>query len=208
VEEQQPVIIAVGAPPRLNQGIIVNPRRSAEKGFPPRRGRPMDCRVGEYELLQRGIDIYRTPSHAEKAKAWMQTGFTIYERLEAMGFRAFNGTPEGQQFIEVPPETCYWMWLEREPMAADKFEGRLQRQLVLYELGMDIPDPMLFLEEITRYRLLQGNLPEVGLYTPAELQALAAAYIAWAVIQRPEEITFLGAVEEGQFAVPDKLELG
>ena len=166
----------------------------------------MDCRLGEFELLQRGIEIYRTPSQVEKTKAWMQTGFTLYERLAAIGFQTFSGAPDGQQFFETPSETCYWIWLEGEPMSADTFEGRLQRQLILYELGMDIPDPMLLLEEITRYRLLQGSLLEEGLYTPAGLQALAAGYIAWATVRRPEEIAFVGDVEEGQVAVPNKFE--
>ena len=166
----------------------------------------MDCRVGEYELLQRGIEIYRTPSQAEKTKPWMQTGFAMYERLETIGFQAFTGPSDGQQFVETPPETCYWMWLEGKPLAADAFEGRLQRQLILYELGLDIPDPMLLLEEITRHRLLQGSLLEEGLYTPAELQALAAGFIAREVVRQPEEIAFIGDVGEGQVAVPNKFE--
>jgi hypothetical protein len=208
VEERGPTMIGIGAPPRLNHGIVADPQKRAKWGIPPRRGRPMDCRVGEYELLQRGVDIYRTPSQAEKAKPWMQTGFKIYKRLEAMGFRAYKGTPGDQQFIEVPSETCYWIWLEREPIAADTFGGRLQRQLVLYESGLDVPDAMLLLEEITRHRLLQGFFVEEGLYMPAELQALAAATIAWAVIQRPEEVALIGDSEEGQVTVPNKFEHG
>ncbi len=206
VEERQPGMIGVGAPPRLNQGIMGNSRRSAEQGFSPRRGRPMDCRVGEYELLQRGIDIYRTPSQAKKAKTWMQMGFAMYEWLETIGYHVFTGPSNGRQFIETPSETCYWIWLEGKPLAGDTFEGRLQRQLILYELGMDIPDPMLLFEEITRHRLLQGSLLEEGLYTPAELQALAAGFVAWSVVQQPEEITFIGDEEEGRVAVPNKFE--
>jgi hypothetical protein len=206
VEERRPGMIGVGAPPRLNQGIVSDAQKRAEWGIPPRRGRPMDCRVGEYELLQQGIEIYRTPSQVEKTKAWMQTGFRLYERLEAIGFQAFSGSPDGQRFIETPSETCYWIWLGQKPMAADTFGGRLQRQLILYELGMEVLDPILLLEEITRHRLLQGSLLEEGLYTPAGLQALAAGYIAWGVVRRPEEIAFVGDVEEGQVAVPNKFE--
>jgi hypothetical protein len=91
-------------------------------------------------------------------------------------------------------------------MSADSLEGRIQRQLSLYDLGMDIPDPMNFFEEITRYRLLKGILVEEGLYSSLELNAIAAAYMAWAVIQRPEEVTFVGDEGEGQVAVPIQFE--
>ena len=91
-------------------------------------------------------------------------------------------------------------------MAADSLEGRIQRQLSLYALGMDIPDPMNFFEEITRYRLLKGILVEEGLYASAELNAIAAAYVAWAVIQRPGEVAFVGDEGEGQVVVPKQCE--
>jgi hypothetical protein len=208
VDEQQPAVIGVGAPSRLNQGIMADPVRRAELGISPRRGRPMECRVAEYELLQRDIYIYRTPSQERKAKPWMGKGFTLYGRLKTIGFHSFTGNPKHQQFIEVSPETCYWIWLAGKPMAANTLEGRIQRQLILYELGMDIPDPMLLFEEITRFRLLQGILLEEGLYPPAELQALAGAYISWAMIQRPDEVSFVGDIGEGQIVVPNKFEQG
>ena len=204
VGEMQPKMIGIGAPPNLNGGIISNSDKRIERGIPIGRGRPMDCRVGEFEILQRGIEIYRTPSLEEKTKGWMREGFEVYKRLETMGFSSYHENSGGQLWIEAPTETCYWLWLERKPMAPDSLEGRIQRQLSLYDLGMDIPDPMLFFEEITRYRLLKGILVEDGLYASAELHALAGAYMAWAVIQRPEEVTFLGDAEEGQFAVPNK----
>jgi hypothetical protein len=205
--DQQPAVVGVGAPPGLNQGIIADPDRRADWGIPAKRGRPMDCRVAEYEILQRGVNIYRTPSQEEKAKGWMKEGFTLYKGLKKLGFSPFSQKSEGQQWVEAPSETCYWLWLAGNVMAADTLEGRIQRQLSLYDLGMDIPDPMRFFEEITRYRLLKGILVEEGLYTSAELHSLAGAYIAWAAIQRPEDVTFVGDLEEGQVVVPNKLNL-
>jgi hypothetical protein len=207
VADQQPVAVGVGAPPHPNQGIIADPDRRADWGIPAKRGRPMDCRVAEFEILQRGVKIYRTPSQEEKAKGWMKVGFAVYQGLKGIGFRPFDEKSEGQQWVEAPSETCYWLWLAGNVMAADTLEGRIQRQLSLYELGMDIPDPMRFFEEITRYRLLKGILVEEGLYTSAELQALAGAYIAWATINRPEEVTFVGDRDEGQVVLPNKLNL-
>jgi hypothetical protein len=76
--------------------------------------------------------------------------------------------------------------------------------MVLYELGMEIPDPMLIFEEVTRHRILQGRLLEDYLYSPSELQALAVAYTVWAVVNRPQEVSFLGDDAEGRIVVPVK----
>lgn len=206
--DQLPRIVGVGAPPNLNQGIVADTERRAEWGIPAKRGRPMDCRVAEYEILQRGVAIYRTPSQEAKIKGWMRAGFQIYDSLREMGFGPFNEKSGGQQWVETPSETCFWLWLEGNVMDADSLEGRIQRQLFLYALGMDIPDPMKFFEEITRYRLLKGILIEKGLYSCAELNAIASAYMAWAVIQRTGEVTFVGDEEEGQVVVPNQFESG
>jgi hypothetical protein len=206
--DQQPRVIGVGAPPNLNQGIVSDPDRRADWGIPAKRGRPMDCRVAEYEILQRGVEIYRTPSKEGKTKEWMRSGFRIYKGLKGLGFGPYKEKPVGQQWVEAPPETCFWLWLEGNVMAADSLEGRIQRQLSLYALGMDIPDPMKFFEEITRYRLLKGILVEKGLYSPTELNAIASAYMAWAVDQRPREVAFMGDEGEGQILVPNQIDLG
>jgi len=208
IAEQQPRIVGISAPPKLNQGIVADPDRRTDWGIPAKRGRPMDCRVAEYEILQKGVEIYRTPSREAKAKGWMRTGFEIYDGLKGMGFGPYKEGSEGQQWIEAPPETCFWLWLEGNVMAADSLEGRIQRQLSLYALGMDIPDPMNFFEEITRYRLLKGILVEKGLYSSTELNAIASAYMAWAVVQRPREVTFVGDEGEGQILVPNQIDLG
>jgi hypothetical protein len=208
VADQRPRIVGVGAPPNINHRIVADPKRRADWGIPTKRGRPMDCRVAEYEILQRGVEIYRTPSHEAKTQEWMRTGFEIYNDLRGMGFGPYKEKYEGQQWIEAPPETCFWLWLEGNVMAADSLEGRIQRQLFLYSLGMDIPDPMNFFEEITRYRLLKGILVEKGLFSPTKLNAIASAYMAWAVVQRPREVTFVGDEVEGQIAVPNQIDMG
>jgi len=47
---------------------------------------------------------------------------------------------------------------------------------------------MEFFEEITRYKLIQGILPLENLYTPKELDALVAAYVAWMTVNRPGQV--------------------
>jgi len=44
-------------------------------------------------------------------------------------------------------------------------EGRLQRQIALYEQGIDMKDPMEFFEEITRPQIAARSVPDgTGLY--------------------------------------------
>ncbi|MGD8455974.1 MAG: DUF429 domain-containing protein [Anaerolineales bacterium] len=202
--EQQPKTVGVGAPPNLNHRIVADPDKRADLGLPVKRGRPMDCRVAEYKILLQGVDIYRTPSQMAKAKDWMLTGFKIYTGLKELGFSPYEEKTEKNRWVETPPETCFWLWLQGNLMDADSLEGRIQRQLSLYALGMDIPDPMNFFEEITRYRLLKGILVEEGLYSSAELNAIASAYVAWAVVQRPNEVSFVGDEGEGQIVIPNQ----
>jgi len=204
VDGQGLAVVGVNAPPRLNQGIMTDPERRARFDFPPRRGRIGDLRVAEYELLRRGFPASRTPSLAEKTKPWVRKGFSLYERLGALGFQPFVEGREERQVLEVSPEACFWVWLEKEPLTQDTLGGRLQRQMVLYKLGMEIPDPMLIFEEVTRHRILQGRMLEEHLYSPPELQALAVAYTVWAVVNRPQEVSFLGDEAEGHIVVPVK----
>jgi hypothetical protein len=74
--------------------------------------------------------------------------------------------------------------------------------LILYDRKVKVPDPMRFFEEITRFRLLNGILPEEGLYSAEELDALVAAYTAWQAALNPEQVTLLGDPQEGQIVLP------
>ncbi|RLD06531.1 MAG: hypothetical protein DRI65_06590 [Chloroflexota bacterium] len=63
---------------------------------------------------------------------------------------------------------------------------------------------MRVFEEITRYKIIQGQLPLDGLYSVEELEALIAAYLAWKAASEPDEITLLGERKEGQVVIPVK----
>jgi hypothetical protein len=76
-------------------------------------------------------------------------------------------------------------------------EGRLQRSAILYEQGLQITDPIDIFEEFTRYKLIQGILPLENIYSSKELDALAAAYLAWMAVNRPGQIAL-----KGEFALP------
>ena len=69
---------------------------------------------------------------------------------------------------------------------------------------MEVPDPMRLFEEITRYKILQGQLPLDDLYSVEELEALIAAYTAWKAASEPDEITLMGERTEGEIVIPVK----
>lgn len=188
--------IGVHAPRGLNRGIITDPARRAQLSLPIRRGRPGEMRVAEYLLRRHGLPAYRTPADPEDAKPWMTTGFSLYQQL-ARG--------SGWQVVEALPEVCFWVWLEKRPLPRASLEGRLQRHLILYKFGLEIPDPMLFFEEVTRQRVYQGELPMDNLYSANQLGALAAAATAWQVANKPDEVSLVGEESEGQIAVPVRM---
>lgn len=88
------------------------------------------------------------------------------------------------------------------PLPKPTLEGRLQRQSALYENGVGIRDPMEFFEEITRRKLLHGVLPMDLVYASEELDTLMAAYMAFCVVNCPQEMILVGDPQEGQIALP------
>jgi len=88
------------------------------------------------------------------------------------------------------------------PFLKQKLEGRIQRQLLLYIAGLDIPNPMRALEEITRHNLLNSRLPIECLYKHDQLDALVAAYTSYLVAAKPEKVIQAGDREEGMITLP------
>ena len=199
---QQEAFIAVSAPFQPNQGLMDNETRRAQLATPPRAGRYLDYRLVEYLLCVHNIRTYRTPAEVSTCPRWMQSGFTVYKRLQQLSFHRHPAGENTRQFLEVYPHACYCAWLDRAPLAKGTLEGRLQRQMILYENSLPVPDPMRYFEEITRYRLLQGRMPKDILYEPGELDALAAAYTAWLAAHQPDQISLLGDPDEGQIVLP------
>lgn len=198
---QSQAIVAINGPQRPSQGLMEHDEVRSRLSPAPRPGRWGGFRVVEYLLRQKHIKCPQTPAREEDAPAWMQRGFALFRRLESMGFQAHPN--EGPlRWLEVYPHAAFTVWLERTPFPKQTLEGRLQRQLVLYDHDLKIHDPMEFFEEVTRYRLRHGILPLDKLYTPGELDAMAAAYLAWLASNQPAGLTLLGDPEEGQIALP------
>jgi predicted nuclease with RNAse H fold len=203
VRKHPSAFVAVDAPQSPNAGLMAQPARRKRYGLPRGSTTWADHKVCEYELRRRGIRLYSTPGEVEAAPTWMKLGFKLYGALKADGYRIYkSGLNTQKRLIEVHPHACYTVLLGRVPLRKDTFEGRLQRQLVLYEEGVRLPDPMIAFEEITRHHLLEGDLSLPGLSTHDELDALVAAYTAFLAASHPERLTLVGDPAEGQIAVP------
>ena len=119
------------------------------------------------------------------------------KRLKQSGFRSYSNNNEPKQFLVTHAQDCFHALSGHRLFPPRGLEGRLQRSAILYEQGLQITDPIDIFEEITRYKLIQGILPLENIYSAKELDALAAAYLAWIAVNRPGQI-----VLKGEFAVP------
>lgn len=199
---QQQALVAVNAPRRPNQGLMSDDTYRARLSPPPRSGRYLGYRVAEYELRQQSIHIYRTPARPEDCPRWIQVGFQVYQRLEDLGYRPLSTREAKLRYLEVYPHACFCIWLNQAPLPKKSLEGRIQRQLTLFGLGVELRDPMIFFEEITRHRLLQGTLPAGIIFAPPELDALTAALMAWLSASHPQEMMRVGDPAEGEIVLP------
>jgi len=202
VAGQHQAVVAVCAPRRPNQRVMERPEVRQQLSPPPKPGRWINFRLAEYLLRQHKISSPKTPRLEKDCPNWMRMGFTLYRRLEGLGYESYPHENSQRQLLEVYPHASYATLLGVAPFPKDTLEGRLQRQLVLYEQKLGLPDPMRFFEEVTRHRLLRGILPEETLYKTGELDALVASYTAWKAILHPEQVTRLGHPEEGQIILP------
>jgi len=215
---QRQAAAGICAPRQPNLGLLAREEVRARFSPPPRPGRWVGFRLAEFALRQHNISTPRTPGREEDCANWMRMGFSLHRRLEALGYRPLGGgdgeparAPEGEPgapqadgrvTLEVYPHAAYTVLLGHAPLPKKSFEGRIQRQLVLHDLKVQVPDPMRIFEEITRHRLLKGSLPLEELHTPAELDALIAAYTAWLATVHPEQTICLGDPQEGVVVLP------
>jgi hypothetical protein len=194
--------VAINAPPRPNKGLIR--QDEIRQNLPPLHisGRSLDMRLVEHQLRERGINVSMTPSRKELCANWVQTGFDFYRRIASMGFVPYPTPDASHQWVETHPHAIFCVLLGQTPLAKPTLEGRLQRQLILYEQGLGIRDPMEFFEEITSHKLLKGIFPMEQIYAPEELDAVAAAYVAYIAGCHPEQASTLGDLQEGQILLP------
>ena len=161
-----------------------------------------EMRVAEYELRQRGIAVRGTDAKESLCPAGVRAGFAFYKNLAKLGFESYPCDDAPRQWLETNSHACFCVLIGIRPLPKTTLEGRLQRELLLYELGLRISDPMIFYEEITRHKLMNGLLPFELVHSSAQLDAMAAAYTAWQVVQKPAEAIRLGHRLEGFITLP------
>ncbi len=202
LHSQQQVALAINGPAGPNHRIMTDAEQREQYLIPLGKGRPGNMRVAEYILRKNHLPTHRTPAEIEDAPSWMQTSFKLYRTLPDAGYLPYQSEqPLQRKYIEVNPESCFNAWLDGKALPANTLHGRMQRQMILYEMGLKIPDPMTYFEEITRFRILQGILPKDVVYSAPSQNALAAAYMAWLLEKQPDTLTLVGIPEEGQIAI-------
>ncbi len=199
---QQKCIVGVCAPFQPNQSLMKDEQVRQKQIPPPSPGRWRNYRLAEYILRSHRIPITPTPDQAINCPRWIQKGFLFYKKLTQNGFIAYPGEDSKFQYLEVYPQAAYATLLGHNPFPKNTLEGRLQRQLELYEHNLNVADPMRFFEEITRHKLLLGNFPYEWVLTFAELDALVASYCTWLAVNSPNQTSLIGDQAEGQIFLP------
>ncbi|MCU0487781.1 MAG: DUF429 domain-containing protein [Anaerolineales bacterium] len=199
---QRQAWVAVCSPRRPNLGVMARQEVRQSLSPLPASGRWVDFRLADYILRQHHITIPQTPSRLEECPGWMQMGFNVFNGLDRLGYHPYPVEEADLQSLEVYPFASYSALLEVLPFSKYTLEGRLQRQLALYERKLKVADPMLIFEEFTRFKLLRGILPLEQLLKPGELDALVAAYTAWLAATHPDQVSLIGDPTEGQITLP------
>lgn len=202
---QHRAVVAVCSPRQPNQGVMAKREVRQSLSPMPASGRWMNFRLGDYLLRQHHIVIPQTPSKEEECPQWMRNGFHLFRRLMELGYVLYPNDTAVRQALEVYPHAAYSVLLGVLPFQKNSLEGRVQRQLSLYDQHVQVPDPMRIFEEITRHRLLKGRLPLEDLLSPGELDALVGAFTAWKAIVHQDQVVLLGDPEEGQIILPAAL---
>lgn len=203
---QSQALVAICGPRRPNQGVMRRGDVRENLTPVPVPGRWTNFRMAEFLIRQHNIHIPQTRSKSSDCPNWMRMCFNLFERLEILGYLPYPKDNSDRQYIEVYPHACYTTLLGVQPFNKHTLEGRIQRQLALYEERMEVPDPMRIFEEFTRYRLLNGIIALDQLYSSCEMDALVASYTAALAVTDPGKVTMIGDPDEGQIVLPtDKL---
>ncbi len=201
---QGQALVAINAPSKPNIGLVERDEVRQHLFVDPEGGRWSNLRLAEYELLQKSLEITRTPGNIKDCPEWMQRCFGLYKRLEEIGYAAYPNQDAARLWVEVPSDAAFGHLLGHPLFDARTLEGRLQRQIILHDQGIPMDDPMDFFEEVTRHRLIRGKLPLDMVMSPHALNAYIAAYTAWLLVHQPENTTSVGDGSEGLIFLPAK----
>ncbi len=191
---------AIAAPRSPNTGCVNDPMAYPEGRTPPTR--KVNARLCEFLLQQEGLAVESTPDKVKQCPGRSQKGFDLYQKLTVFGYTPYPNPESDLLLLETHTEGIFWRWLGGQHPLPDSLEGRIQRQLILFDQKLPVADAMDFFLEVTRYKLIQGDLPDQDILPFDELNALAAAQVAWLAAQYPDRIDLIGDPDEGQIALP------
>ena len=121
--------------------------------------------------------------------------------IEAV-FKPYLTSNAPRQWVETNPVECFRSLAGQTLLPRRSLGGQLQRALILYEQGLQIADPMDFFEEITRHHVLAGAMPTELLYSASELDAFAAASVAWMLINKPVQVDLTKDLGKRMIVIP------
>jgi hypothetical protein len=156
----------------------------------------------DIEMASRGYPVIPVPPTGKKAPIWMDRSLELAIEVKILGYSLKGRSQSDHAFFETNTDAAYQLITGTPPYDSRSLEGRLQRQLLLYEFGFPLKDPMVFLEEFTRYRLRTSNVPLNQIGVAHELRAMMAAATAWLVDNRPETLEYLGPSDEPVIILP------
>lgn len=126
----------------------------------------------------------------------------IRKKIFQSGIKPYLSNNAPKQWVETNPDECFQSLSGQVPGSRRTLGGLIQRALILYDEGLQLRDPMEFFEEITRHHLMSGILPMELLYSASELDALAAAYISWLLVNKPVQVDLTKNRGEGMILIP------
>ncbi|PKN97244.1 MAG: hypothetical protein CVU42_16960 [Chloroflexi bacterium HGW-Chloroflexi-4] len=195
-------IAAITSPINLNEGVMADESKRSLLRVPPLSKKYTSMRQCEYELLMRGFSTTRMPNTYESCSPALKRALRFTSNLAAQGFQRWPAPGAERQLMETHPDAAFAQLLGAKLNPVKLLEGRIQRQLLLQEEHLNVRDPMIFFEEVTRHKMLTGQMPEGILISPVELNALIAAYTAWSAYTKPVGVARLGEANEGHIILP------
>ena len=148
-----------------------------------------------------GVNILpnRRSTYSERGQ---QVCTELKKKIAQAGFKPYLTSNAPKQWVQTIPLECFRSLSGQIPQSRRTLGGLIQRTLILYDQGLQINDPMGFFEEITRHHLMAGVMPMELLYSASEVDALAAAYVSWMLINKPVQVDLTKGVGQGMILIP------
>jgi hypothetical protein len=99
-----------------SKGILKREEIREKLSSKSRLGRWANLRLVEYELLERGVHVPRTPGSLKSSPRWMKLGFRLFEELGKFGYQPYPGGDASKQYFECQGEAAFWNLLGHAPL--------------------------------------------------------------------------------------------